>query len=319
MEVEFLGNMRYTLYISDVEWKNWDVKLGEFWKIFEKGSKSPIEAPPRVLNPPLLSPGGLPISPSPPASTHTSAPHLSSHSFNSSIPSHPHPLSLPPNLLGEPALESHDQVLANAEPPAKRQALSTSSSVNAKAITLNEYAPNTFTSSSSGPTSVLIGPRPNLSISTAKLGIGVSRPSAYSTTPPGGSSKTITLPSFARMPQSRFLPSLPQNMEHAPRISTPFFYHRSVVTLISVCGERWNSFANECQSSLLIHTFSLSCKSLLSPPSASMPQSMSYSQMHYQPLGKLEYAKPARLITHRHAPVLGATITHLSSRLRGMR
>ncbi|KAL8696845.1 MAG: hypothetical protein Q9201_007448, partial [Fulgogasparrea decipioides] len=137
MEVEFLSNMRYTLYASENEWKAWHVKLGKFWKYFEAASKSPVEAAPKILNPPVPSPHGPPNLPSPPASTHTSPPYISSHSFSTTAPAHPHPLSMPPYLpltgastlgpLSEPGLKSTsrkrncDQVAESVEPPTKRQ------------------------------------------------------------------------------------------------------------------------------------------------------------------------------------------------------
>lgn len=39
MEVEFLSNMRYNLYVSEAEWGAWKVKLGKFGAFFEGASK----------------------------------------------------------------------------------------------------------------------------------------------------------------------------------------------------------------------------------------------------------------------------------------
>ncbi|KAI4268958.1 MAG: hypothetical protein L6R38_007659 [Xanthoria sp. 2 TBL-2021] len=333
MEVEFLSNMRYTLYASEAEWRNWHVKLGKFWKYFETASKSPVEAPPRVLNPLIPSPGGLPNLPSPPASTNTSPPYITSHSFNSNTPSHPHPLSMPPYLpyvgpsplgpLPEPGLKSasrkrsHDQTSDSVEPPAKRQAPSTSSSVSSSAImtpsTLNGYTPNTsFTTPSTGHTSTFSGPRlpmPNLSISTGGHNIGSQGPAPAQLPLPGGSSKAITLPSVARLPQNSILPSLPQNMRmhqesaHNSSPTTDWSSRRS--SYAASAGTPSPTNVNFPQSAhtpthLSPAAFPLPRHSpykpirgvntlLAHPPSASMhnpPQSMSYSQMHYQPLGK---------------------------------
>ncbi|KAL8770895.1 MAG: hypothetical protein Q9209_003546 [Squamulea sp. 1 TL-2023] len=333
MEVEFLSNMRYTLYASEAEWKNWHTKLGKFWKYFETASKSPVEAPPRILNPPVPSPGGLPTLPSPPASTHTSPPYITSHSFSSTTPSHPHPLSMPPYLpyvgplplapLPEAGLKatsrkrSHDQTLDSGEPPAKRQAPSTTSSVTSSATmtpsTLNGYTPNTsLTTPSTGHASSFGGPRlpmPNLSISTGNHNIGSQGATPSQLPPPSGSSKAITLPSVARLPQNGMLPSLPQNMrmqQDAGQNSSPttdWSSRRS--SYAASAGTPSPTSLNFPQST---HTpthlspagFPLPRNSpykpirgvntLLShPPLASMhnpPQSMSYSQMHYQPLGK---------------------------------
>ncbi|KAL9000289.1 MAG: hypothetical protein Q9169_001006 [Polycauliona sp. 2 TL-2023] len=331
MEVEFLSNMRYTLYASEAEWRSWHVKLGKFWKYFETASKSPVEAPPRVLNPPIPSPGGLSTLPSPPASTHTSPPYVTSHSFNSNTPIHPHPLSMPPYLphvgpsplgpLPEPGLKqisrkrSHDQTFDSAEPPAKRQAPSTSSSVSSSAtmtpLTLNGYTPNTsFTTLSTGHT--FNGPRlpmPNLSISTGGHATESQGPAPSQLPSLGGSSKTITLPSVARLPQSSIFPSLPQNMRlhqdsaHSSSPITDWSSRRS--SYAASAGTPSPTNANFPQSSqtpthLSPAAFPLPRNSpyrpirgvntlLAYPPSASMHnphQGMDFSQMHYQPLGK---------------------------------
>ena len=333
MEVEFLSNMRYTLYASEVEWKNWHIKLGKFWKYFETASKSPVEVPPRVLNLPIPSPGGLPNLPSPPASTHTSPPYITSHSFNSSTPSHPHPLSMPPYLahvgpsplvpLPEPGVKpdsrkrSHDQTSESGEPPAKRQAPSTKSSVGSSTITmhstLNGFTPNaSFTTASTGHTSSFSGPRlpmPNLSISTGNHTIGSQGPASAQTSLPGGSSNPITLPGVARLPQNNMLPSLPQNMRlhqdasHGFSPITDWSSRRS--SYAASAGTPSPTNVNFPQSThtptrLSPAAFQFPRNSpykpirgvntlLAHPPSASMhnpPQSMSYSQMHYQPLAK---------------------------------
>ncbi|KAL8857523.1 MAG: hypothetical protein Q9178_005851 [Gyalolechia marmorata] len=333
MEVEFLSNMRYTLYASEVEWKNWHIKLGKFWKYFETASKSPVEAVPRVLNPPIPSPGGLPTLPSPPASTHTSPPYITSHSFNSSTPSHPHPLSMPPYLayvgpsqfvpLPEPGIKpesrkrSHDQSSESGEPPAKRQAPSTKSSVGSSAITmpstLNGFTPNaSFTTAPTGHTSSFSGPRlpmPNLSISTGNHSIGSQGPASAQASLPGGSSNPITLPGVARLPQNNILPSLPQNIRlhqdggHSFSPITDWSSRRS--SYAASAGTPSPTNVNFPQSShtpthLSPAAFQFPRNSpykpirgvntlLAHPPSASMhnpPQSMSYSQMHYQPLAK---------------------------------
>ncbi|CAO1599528.1 hypothetical protein XANCAGTX0491_003250 [Xanthoria calcicola] len=330
MEVEFLSNMRYTLYASETEWRSWHVKLGKFWKYFETASKLPVEAPPRVLNPPTPSPGGLPTLPSPPASTHTSPRYITSHSFNSNTPSHPHPLSMPPYFpyvgpspLPEPSLKSasrkrsHDQTSDSVEPPAKRQALSSSSSVNSSAImtpsTLNGYTPNSsLTTPSTGHVSSFSGPRlpmPNLSISTGNHNVRSQGLAPAQLPVPDGSSKAITLPSVARLPQSSILPSLPQNMrmhhesaQNSPP-TTDWSSRRSSYAASAGTPSPTNVHfpqSAHTPTHLSPAAFPLPRNSpygpmrgvnalLAHPPSASMhnpPSSMSYSQMHYQPLGK---------------------------------
>ena len=45
MEVEFLSNMRYTLYASKEEWCAWQDKLSRFYDYFERALKTPTELP----------------------------------------------------------------------------------------------------------------------------------------------------------------------------------------------------------------------------------------------------------------------------------
>ena len=236
MEVEFLSNMRYTLYASENEWKAWHVKLGKFWKYFEAGSKTPVEAPLRILNPPLLSPTRLPNLPSPPGSTHTSPPYTTNHSFSSDTPPNQYVLPMPPYLppvgpspLGPvsesglkpaPRKRSHDQTLDSVEPPAKRHAPSAAPSLGSSATvtppTLNGYTPNTpLTALSTGNVSFLNGPRlptPNLSISTNTQNSSYQGPASVQLPFPGGSSKPPSLPNVSRLSHAGILPSLPQNM-----------------------------------------------------------------------------------------------------------
>ncbi|KAL8678804.1 MAG: hypothetical protein Q9186_004862 [Xanthomendoza sp. 1 TL-2023] len=333
MEVEFLSNMRYTLYASETEWKTWHMKLGKFWKYFEAASKSPVEAPPRILNPSIPSPGALPALPSPPASTHTSPPYFTSHSFNSNTPSHPHPLSMPPCLpytgpspsgqISESGVtavsrkRSHEQTSESIEPPAKRQAPSGSSSAGSAAVmtpsTLNGFTPTTSCMTvSTGRTSLFTGPRlpmPNLSIAT-----GDHNTIHLAATPaqlpiPGGTSRTVSLPSVSRLPQSSILPSLPQTMRmhhdaaHSSSPITDWSSRRSsVAASVGTPSPTSINFPTSAQApaNLSPHVFPLARNSpykpirgvntlLAQPPSASMhnpSQGMSHSQMHYQPLGK---------------------------------
>ncbi len=236
MEVEFLSNMRYTLYASENEWNAWHVKLGKFWKYFEAGSKTPLEAPPRILDPPTPSPHGLPNLPSPPASTHTSPPYSTSNSFHSNTSTHSHPLSMPPYLppigpspLGpvpdagsRPATRkrSHDQASEEFEPPAKRQAPSSASfpvpNTNAAPSTLDGFTPHpAYATTPTGHINSLSAPRlptPNLSILTGSQNNKYLGPGAVQLPLPVRSSKTACLPGVTRLPQSGILPSLPQNM-----------------------------------------------------------------------------------------------------------
>ncbi|KAL8664607.1 MAG: hypothetical protein Q9202_002877 [Teloschistes flavicans] len=295
MEVEFLSNMRYTLYASENEWRAWHVKLGKFWKYFEAASRSPVEAPPRVLNPPAHSPSGLPNLPSPPASTHTSPPYLSSHSFTNNTPTHPHPLSMPPYLpsagplalgpLPEPFLRTasrkrnYDQALESAEPPAKRKAHSATPSAGSSGTftpsTVNAYTPNTsFTTPSSGQMSSVNGPRlpmPNLSISTSNQNTSYQGPASAQLPLPAGPMKPTNLPGVNRLPQNSVLPSLPQNMRFghdASHVSSP----------VTEWSSRRSSYATSAEPSPTSASFPQSAHTPthLSPAAAQFPRSSPY-------------------------------------------
>ncbi|KAL8839898.1 MAG: hypothetical protein Q9170_001578 [Blastenia crenularia] len=333
MEVEFLSNMRYTLYASEIEWKAWHVKLGKFWKYFEAGSKTPVEAPPRVLRPPVPSPNGHSNLPSPPASTHTSPPYTASHSFSSHTPPCSHPLSMPPYLppvgpspLGTladarsytaPRKRSHDQALDSVEPPAKRQAPSTSlsagSSTTRTPSTLNSFTPNTsLATPPTGSVSSFRGPRlptPNLSISTGNANSSYQVPASLHLPYPS-TSKPACLPNVNRLSHAGVLPSLPSGLRYshdAGHASSPTTEwpsrHSSYVT--SAVGTPSPTSVNFPQSAhtpthLSPAAFSLPRNSpykpirgvntlLAQPPAASMHSAthgLSYGQMQYQPLGK---------------------------------
>jgi hypothetical protein len=99
MEVEFLSNMRYSLYVGDKEWDQWHIKLGRLWDYWDKASRLPLDqqqrVPAAVHSPSRLS---LPSSlPSPPPSTSSSPPFMHSHTPATYYLPAPHPLD-PPHL-----------------------------------------------------------------------------------------------------------------------------------------------------------------------------------------------------------------------------
>lgn len=212
MEVEFLSNMRYTLYVSDTEWKAWHVKLGRFWNYFDKASRKPLVTGFRnrmVQTPMLIMPPDLP---SPPSSTNTSPPFFPNQSFNHL----PHPLSVPPFLpptipspgAPRPELESrlsarkrsHEDYLQ--EPPAKRPATSLPPS-GPSSTTMTPSTVRGVTSS------VPRLPMPNLAIPNTAQG------TAYNGSPaqlplPGSRPSSGALSILNRWPQNGTLPSLPQ-------------------------------------------------------------------------------------------------------------
>ncbi|KAF2397702.1 hypothetical protein EJ06DRAFT_481255 [Trichodelitschia bisporula] len=83
MEMEFLGNMRYGLYTSEQQWKDWQVKLGIFGTYIDRAIKS-LEAAPAH---------GLPL-PSPSATQEGRA-SVSGYNVQHGLPNSSTPLLLP--------------------------------------------------------------------------------------------------------------------------------------------------------------------------------------------------------------------------------
>ena len=315
MEVEFLSNMRYTLYVSDKEWEAWHVKLSRFWNYFAKASKRPAENGSRGGQGTEASSINVSSNlPSPPGSNHTSPPYTTSRSFSHAAL--PHPLSVPPYLPPSapspitqlPAVDGRFSARKRSreddlyEPPAKRPNLppsmpSTSSSTTATPSTIrgnNLPAPRL--------------PMPNLSISTG------AQPSNYSSThgtqlPAPNRCSNGHSSSASRWPPSNQLPSLPQPSPFALPSSVNFtgngdWQSRQSPYGVSSATPSPTSYhfpqSQHTPTHLSPSGFPIPRHSpykpvrsvntlLVPPPSASLhdpPQNLNYDQMHYQPLGR---------------------------------
>lgn len=106
MEVEFLSNMRYDLYVSESEWKDWKATLGRLGSFYEKALR--FFAQPPIT--PLAQSFGQKL-PSPPSTHHSQHPYatFTLHHNYSGLPnplaSAPH---LPPSPLRQQRLPSVD-------------------------------------------------------------------------------------------------------------------------------------------------------------------------------------------------------------------
>ncbi|KAF7510356.1 hypothetical protein GJ744_006852 [Endocarpon pusillum] len=157
MEVEFLSNMRYNLYVSEEEWKRWHVKLARFSTYFNKASKAPpleVAKPAAPVTPTAqTSPYKLPSPPSP--ARH--GPPMQMY-----LPSLPNPMTVAPHLSHSPArhyLGSEDfhgsrkrSLEISTDIPAAKRLMSTTPSSHSPAVhstgTLSAYASNSNASSS---------------------------------------------------------------------------------------------------------------------------------------------------------------------------
>jgi hypothetical protein len=114
MEVEFLSNMRYNLYVSESEWGRWKVKLGKFGAFFEAASKI-LSADTAPITPLAQSfPHKLP---SPPSTHHSTNSYSQFGPAAESHPSLPNPYSTAPPTHQSPVREF------NLEQPSRKRSL----------------------------------------------------------------------------------------------------------------------------------------------------------------------------------------------------
>ena len=309
MEVEFLSNMRYTLFASEEEWKAWHAKLGKFSEYYDKASRFRNESVTRNMTLPTPQFSGHPHLPSPPGSQSTSPPFMTNPL--SGHPALPHPLSIPGYLapnIPSPALAIPDVDLKpwsrkrsledhSLEPPAKRL-----SSLNPSAASSTTVTPSTVKDTPPVPRL----PMPNLSISTgtqhgsSSAQLPVSSGRAMSTVYPGPNrwQQNSTLPSL----QSSTYFSQPGSAKSGspltgqPNRQSPYTTGPSTPSPTSLHFPQNAQTPNGLSPSGFPAPRSSPYKPirgvntlLVPPPSASLQnqsENVSYDQMHYQPLGK---------------------------------
>ena len=310
MEVEFLSNMRYTLYASVAEWDEWHVKLGKFSDYYDKASR--VQSGLRNLSLPVPSFNVHPNLPSPPMSQNTSPPFLSNPPPTN--PGLPHPLAgapyLPPTIpssatqMAEVDLKQWVRKRSlddsSAEPPPKR--LSMTPSANSSAT----LTPSTL-KDSTPPIPRLPMPNPSMSTNNQQGGYG----SSVAQLPmPSGRAMSTVYHSTTRGPQNGMqLPSIGTSayMDHSDNTrggsSTIEYKNRQSPYPSGSATPSPTSFSfpqhQQTSSGLSPSGFLVPRSSpykpirgvntlLVPPPSGSIhhSQNVSYDQMHYQPLGK---------------------------------
>lgn len=133
MEVEFLSNMRYSLYTSKEQWEKWHTTLGKFGTYFHRASKIAVSGNKSPTGPPTPSLGVSPnYVPSPPTALQTSPRISTVYSPNpfafANTPSLPQqatsaavsPIGHVPEL--GPIVQRKRSTDHSDEPPMKRQA-----------------------------------------------------------------------------------------------------------------------------------------------------------------------------------------------------
>ncbi|KAJ5166914.1 uncharacterized protein N7482_005695 [Penicillium canariense] len=317
MEVEFLSNIRYDLFASEMEWSRWHTKLGLFGDYFDQASMLPAESEIPLLraSPPRLQ-AQSPSSklPSPPTDAFRPQSQPQPNWFPP-VPGLPYP---GPAQLGEVALGGTRKRSRDEEDelhPTKRIAMTSTNTTPALTIPLAHMNPVIPTLPPVlTPTSAPVAhpqvpghisrlPPPNL-------------PASSNPMPPSLSSTAVSqLPVPALMPPvynrnsswSQQMPSVPMPPVTSGIYNTPSLpelgrHHQSPFGVSSAA-------VSPAVSAYSVHTppqkhlspsFFLANRNspyrpvrsvhtlLIAPPSTSMQQqrSVPFDHMHYQPLGK---------------------------------
>ncbi len=327
MEVEFLSNMRYSLFTSEGEWKEWHVKLGRFYDYFDKASRAPLEMTPRPSGPPTPTLHVPPPLPSPPGSTHTSPPFAPT--YPPSGPALPPPYSMS-HYTPQAAPSSSYLPELDLKPTGRKRSYDDHSQAPpAKRIVTRSMVPSSLANSTLPPSTLPAPtsnmprlPVPNLSISTGPLVNGHGTHSLAQLPPPGGRSMSTVFSGTSNWSQpgvapSYTGPSTQPGVSYSPygdqsRHQTPF------PTTSATSSPTSASFPVHTPSqSRLSPSYFLTQRNspyrpvrhvntlLVPPPSASMhnpTENMSFDQMHYQPLGKSISERKAGVVPYMPMP-----------------
>jgi hypothetical protein len=305
MEVEFLSNMRYSLLASAEQWKEWQLKLGKFGDYFERAMKAATPLPS-----PAASTQAMLTLPSPPISTESSPPALTTYSpnsaaynYNNQWPSaYPPPLVSPlPSMAIVPELQhaarkrSYEET-AN-EPPAKRVTRSNGSQITHQP-TLPMSRPN-----------LPRLPVPSLSVTTSQMGVYPAMTQNLPILPPLGGGRAMSTvypstPSWTPQSQGALTPTGQknhsaiqgyngQNYGTPSRRQSPLSVHGAISLNSSPISGNFPNY-NLNSPSIFLQQRSSPYKpvrpphALLGPASSGLMHNYppNIDQMHYQPLGK---------------------------------
>ncbi|KAH7091962.1 hypothetical protein FB567DRAFT_227544 [Paraphoma chrysanthemicola] len=315
MEVEFLSNMRYSLFTSKTQWEEWHTTLGKFGTFFDRASRVPSTGALSPVGPPTPS-LGVPHSfvPSPPTAQQTSPPTSSLYSPSHLAFSHtpllqPQATSATVSPIG--ALPELGPIIRKrsadygSEPPLKRQAHGFAPGPYSNAPPIPTLQTPVNRSFEPLPSVNRLPPLPSLSIpppqqvqpslgrtwSELPLPTSGSRsmamvypPPVHWPQPPVGTPTSMPAPSFpttyaSNADKSRQMSPYPLSAGSSPVSAS---YPTSASRQLSP-----SHFLNQRQSPYRpvrgVHTL------LVPPPSTSMhnpAQNIAYDQMQYQPLGR---------------------------------
>ncbi|OJJ49819.1 hypothetical protein ASPZODRAFT_57861 [Penicilliopsis zonata CBS 506.65] len=230
MEVEFLSNVRYNLFVSKEEWSAWHAKLGLFADYFTRASRVPLNDRRSPTAPPLQIPSASllpptrtqPVSPSsklpsPPASAPLVAPSHWNMPFNNGVPPPYLPSEIAPPSINSYRKRSRDEYQMDEQP--------------AKKIMMSNNHPTLPPSSSSSSAASTLGSIPTLPPVLAQNSLPTSLPSSHvpmaSVVPrlprpnPPPLPATTTVPHLPVPPPSAVPPTRPMTTAAAAAFTTP--------------------------------------------------------------------------------------------------
>ncbi|KAF2022982.1 hypothetical protein EK21DRAFT_81835 [Setomelanomma holmii] len=314
MEVEFLSNMRYSLFTSKKKWEEWHTTLGKFGTFFDRASRIPASGTISPIGPPAPA-LGLPQNfvPSPPTTQQTSPPTTMMYSpnhlaFSNTPLLQPQATSATVSPIG--ALPELGPIVRKrsadygSEPPQKRQAHGFAPGPYSNAPPIPTLQTPVNRSFEPPPSVNRLPPLPSLSIpppqqmqsgpgrtwSDLPLPAAGSRsmamvypPPVQWQQPPTGTPTSTGAPPFSTSytptaDRSRQISPFPPSAGSSPVSAYPSSASRQLSP---------SHFLSQRQSPYRpvrgVHTL------LVPPPSTSMhnpAQNVGYDQMQYQPLGR---------------------------------
>lgn len=312
MEVEFLSNMRYSLFVGAEEWKDWHVKLGRFSAYWDRASKAPLDQSTRLQQQlhPLSNFGSVAQTlPSPPSRSppyaHSRPPTLPAPTQALPNPPALNPPHIPYTPMPQPdfsmsrkrSLDYGSPAMAAGQPPAKR--LSRSVVPPKLTVTVPQFplhmAPVMMTNGQLPPLQPVeystVPPIQQVPHQLPPSSAPSSQPVLHPQLPvPGTRAMSMVYP----MPQSAHPLSASSGSPHGNMMpynsqrTSPYSRQNSAVNSPTTPGYAQHSptwFLGNRESPYRpvrsVHT-------LLVPPHSQAPQSphIAYDQMHYQPLAK---------------------------------
>ncbi|KAE8145295.1 cyclin-domain-containing protein [Aspergillus avenaceus] len=333
MEVEFLSNVRYNLFVSEEEWTKWHSKLNLFADFFNRASMAPEQkeaeppTPALHISPNLCSSQHVSPSPRLPSPPSSDVLRAQPWSLPSNTPSYGHSLygnDMPPASSRK---RIRDEFVEDQ--PSKRMAMPTTVPTSASVLpsagldglpTLPPVLAATSTPSHmslSGTVSRL--PRPNFPPVSHALAPHVSGTSVL----PFPSAPSRTMQSVPN-PSSSWVPQIPPtqvppitNSMYNPGVSLPDparQHHSQFGATSATISPAISAYSAHTPQANLSPSFFLANRNspyrpvrnfntlLIPPPSSSLHQQrpVPFEHMHYQPLGKTAAERKTGLLPYLH-------------------